>query len=165
MWHPPSPSRSTNRVGSYIKELADRLNSLENQIQHPQAPGYDFGAVGEPGLGDAPAPVQFPRKRTHSMSENFQDVYGRPNWSGQDRGTYHTCGTETLYPLTYQEHSLNGTAANGNRRISFGEMTLAGNLITGSNEATIKAYVFTDFLEHIHPLLDCTVACPLRDRG
>lgn len=127
-------------MGSYIKELADRLNSLENQIQHPQAPGYDFGAVGEPGLVDAQTPSQFPRKRTHSMSENFQDVYNRSTWSGQDRGTYHTYGSEMLYPLTYQEHSLNGAAANSNRRISFGEMTLAGNLITGSNEATIKAY-------------------------
>lgn len=36
--------------------------------------------------------------------------------------------------LTYEEPSLNG-----NRRTSFGDMTLAGSLITGSNEGTLKA--------------------------
>jgi hypothetical protein len=126
----------------YIKELADRLITLENHIHQPQ-PGYDFAAVGEPALVDAQTPAQFSRKRTHSMSENFQDVYGRPNWSGQDRGTYHTNLTTVLSPLTFEEHPLNGPA-NNNRRISFGEMTLASNLLTGSYEAAIKAYVYTD---------------------
>jgi hypothetical protein len=139
MWHPTSPRQTANRVRSYIKELADRLNSLENQIHQPPAPNYDFGAVGDPGLGDAQPPTQYPRKRTHSMSESFQDVYGRSTWSGQDRGTDFTYVTEMPYPLTREEHSLNGAVPSSNRRISFGEMTLAGNLITGSNEATIKA--------------------------
>jgi hypothetical protein len=128
-------------MASYIKELADRLNTLENHVQHTQA-GFDFTAVGEPGLEEAQAPAQFPRKRTHSMSEGFQDAYNRSNWPAQDRGIHHTYVTEMLSPLTYQEQPLNG-AANSNRRISFGDMTLAGNLITGSNELAIKAYAYT----------------------
>lgn len=36
--------------------------------------------------------------------------------------------------LTSQE-----TPLNGDRRTSFGDMTLAGNLITSSNEGTLKA--------------------------
>jgi hypothetical protein len=139
MWHTVLPRQTADSVRSYIKELADRLNSLENQIHQPQPTTYDFGAVSDPALGDAQTPAQFPRKRTHSMSESFQDMYGRSTWSGQDRGTDFTYATEMLYPLTHEEHSLNGAVQSSNRRISFGEMTLAGNLITGSNEATIKA--------------------------
>ena len=136
---------------SYIKELADRLNSLENQIHQPQAPGYDFGPVSDPALGEVPTPAQYPRKRTHSMSESFQDVYGRGTWSGQDRGTDLAYADEMPYSLTHEEQSLNGAGPNSNRRISFGEMTLAGNLITGSNEATIKAYVCPDSLHVVQP--------------
>lgn len=124
---------------SYIKELADRLNSLESQIHAPPAPNYDFGVVGAEALGDPQASAHFPRKRTHSMSENFPDMYNRPTWSGQDRGIDFTCDTDMVYPLTREEHSLNGAPSNENRRVSFGEMTLAGDLITGSNEAAIKA--------------------------
>lgn len=66
----------------------------------------------------------------------------RPNWSGQDRGTYDTCDSRMLNSLTSQEHPVNGASSVANRRVSFGEMILAGNLITGSNEATIKASVY-----------------------
>lgn len=128
-------------MSSYIKELADRLNSLENQIQQPHAPsqGYDFGGVAEHGLGDAPTPSQFSRKRTHSMSESFQDQYGRPNWSGQDRGTDYTCDDPNLYLLTTQDYPLNGITATTDPRASFGDIILSGNIITETNEATIKA--------------------------
>lgn len=112
----------------YIKELADRLNSLESQIQHPQntSQGFDFGSMGDQNFADTQSPPQFKRQRTHSMTEGFQEVFGRPSWSSHDR-----------------EPSLNG-----NRRTSFGEMTLAGSLITGSNEGTLKAYY-----NIIHPTL------------
>lgn len=74
------------------------------------------------------------------MSENFADPYSRSSWSGgQDRGT-----SNLDYPLadgllTREEQSLNGAVENNNRRVSFTEWALVGNLITGSNEATIKA--------------------------
>ncbi|KAL1594385.1 hypothetical protein SLS60_010145 [Paraconiothyrium brasiliense] len=126
----------------YIKELADRLNSLENQIQQPQSQtaNYDFGPLDQ-GLD---APSQFSRKRTYSMSENFGDPYSRPSWSGQDRGTYITEDPAALLLLTREEQSLNGANDNNNnRRVSFTEWTLVGNLITGSNEAIIKAYYNT----------------------
>ncbi|KAJ4295371.1 hypothetical protein N0V90_007383 [Kalmusia sp. IMI 367209] len=125
----------------YIKELADRLNSLENQMQQPQAQAssYDFSALDQ-GLDAQP---QFSKKRTHSMSENFADPYSRPSWSGQDRGTYNTEDSAALYLLTYEEQSINGSGENNNRRVSFTEWTLVSNLITGSNEATIKAYYNT----------------------
>ncbi|KAL5441791.1 hypothetical protein PMIN06_001442 [Paraphaeosphaeria minitans] len=108
----------------YIKELADRLNSLESQIQQPQAQAanYDFAALDQ----SLEASSQFSRKRTYSMSENFADPYNRPSWSAQD------------------QQSLNGANdMNHNRRVSFTEWTLVGNLITGSNEAIIKAYYST----------------------
>jgi len=129
----------SNDSDSYIKELADRLNSLESQIQQPQMPttNYDFGPIDQ----SLEAPSHFSRKRTHSLSENFGDPYNRPNWSSNDRGIYNAADPAGLYPLTREEHPLNGAGAS-NRRVSFTEWTLAGNLITGSNEATIKAYVF-----------------------
>ncbi|KAJ4359843.1 uncharacterized protein N0V89_000399 [Didymosphaeria variabile] len=123
----------------YIKELADRLNSLENQIQQPQAQpaNYDFVPIDQ-GLD---APSQFSRKRTYSMSENFGEPYSRPSWSGQDRGTYITEDPSALPLLTREEQPLNGAndSNNNNRRVSFTEWTLVGSLITGSNEAIIKA--------------------------
>ncbi|KAJ4313062.1 hypothetical protein N0V94_007143 [Neodidymelliopsis sp. IMI 364377] len=118
----------------YIKELADRLNSLESQIQHPQTHQYDLQNIPEPNFADIQSPPQFHRKRTHSMSEGFQDAFGRSSWSGQDRGNENPLEQTMLSLLTTQE-----TPLNGDRRTSFGEMTLAGNLITGSNEATLKA--------------------------
>ncbi|KAF2874455.1 hypothetical protein BDV95DRAFT_627127 [Massariosphaeria phaeospora] len=132
----------------YIKELADRLNSLENQIQQPHSSsqGYDFAAV-EQSLADAQSP-QYPRKRTHSMSEGFQDSYSRPNWSGQDRGIDYDIESQILSRLTSEDHPSNGTGANLARRASFGETALAGSLITSSNEGTIKAYYSI-----IHPTL------------
>lgn len=110
----------------YIKELADRLNSLENQIQHPHTPPgpYDFATAVDHPIGDPQGSGQFPRKRTHSMSESIQDAFNRSNWGGQDRDT----------------PSHNGQAM---RRPSYGDLTLAGNLITGTNEGTIKAYYST----------------------
>lgn len=68
------------------------------------------------------------------MSEGFQDTFGRSSWSGQDRGNNHPLEHAMLSLLTTQE-----TPTNGDRRTSFGDMALAGNLITGSNEGTLKA--------------------------
>ncbi|KAF2853316.1 hypothetical protein T440DRAFT_487751 [Plenodomus tracheiphilus IPT5] len=112
----------------YIKELADRLNSLESQIQQPQnaSHSFDFGGMGDQTFVDTQSPPQFKRQRTHSMTEGFHETFARPNWSAQDR-----------------EPSLNG-----NRRTSFGEMTLAGSLITGVNEGTLRAYY-----NNVHPTL------------
>jgi hypothetical protein len=108
---------------SYIKELADRLNTLESHLVQPQAQNYDFNI--EHTMQPAPA-VSSPRKRTHSISENFTDMYARPNW----------------------DQPLNGGPPISNRRVSFGETALAGDLIAGSNEGTIKAYY-----NSIHPTL------------
>jgi hypothetical protein len=124
--------------------LADRLNSLENQIQHPPttSQNYDFGVVGEQSLQDAQhaqTAVQVPMKRTHSISEGFQDSSYNKSWSGQDRGTYNTSDHDIKMLLTSQEYSSNGTSQPVNRRSSFADMTLAGNLMAGSNEGTIKA--------------------------
>jgi len=112
----------------YIKELADRLNSLESQIQQPQnSPhNFDFGGMGDQSFVDNQSPPHFKRQRTHSVTEGFHEAFGRSSWSAQDR-----------------EPSLNG-----NRRTSLGEMSLAGSLITGSNEGTLKAYY-----NIIHPTL------------
>ncbi|KAF1911098.1 hypothetical protein BDU57DRAFT_543480 [Ampelomyces quisqualis] len=112
----------------YIKELADRLNSLESQIQHPasSSTNFDFGALGDQAFANTQSPPQFSRKRTHSMTEDFQDVFSRPTWSGGDREP----------------------ALNGNRRTSFGETSLIGSLVAGSNEDTLKAYA-----NIIHPTL------------
>lgn len=70
------------------------------------------------------------------MSENLQDPYTRPSWSGQDRGGTEVFDVNVSPMLTHQEFSTNGQNM---RRTSFSDMTLAGNLITGSNEGTIKA--------------------------
>ncbi|KAF9699932.1 hypothetical protein EKO04_001467 [Ascochyta lentis] len=127
----------------YIKELADRLNSLESQIQQPQAHQFDLQNMAEQSFAEIQSPPQFHRKRTHSMSEGFQDAFGRSSWSGQDRGNDHPLEQTMLSLLTTQEPPLNG-----DRRTSFGEMALAGNLVTGSNESTLKAYY-----NMIHPTL------------
>jgi hypothetical protein len=124
--------------------LADRLNSLENQIQHPPAASqnYDFGSIGEQSLQDAqhaPNSTQIPMKRTHSISEGFQDSSYNKSWSGQDRGTYNTSDHDIKMLLTSQEYSSNGTSQPANRRSSFADMTLVGSLMAGSNEGTIKA--------------------------
>ncbi|KAF2749612.1 hypothetical protein M011DRAFT_492708 [Sporormia fimetaria CBS 119925] len=103
----------------YIKELADRLNNLESQIQNPHAPqpAFDYPPVADHGLPD---PHALSRKRTHSMSETIHDPYGRPSWPSQER-----------------EFSTNAPSF---RRPSFSDMALASNLISSSNEGTIKAY-------------------------
>jgi hypothetical protein len=126
------------RLLRYIKELADRLNSLESQIQHPPNPAhnFDFGALGDQSFADTQSPPHFKRQRTHSMNEGLHENFVRPNWSGQDHGNHDSVETRCLPMLTHQEPLLNG-----NRRTSLGEMTLAGSLITGSNEGTLKAYV------------------------
>lgn len=125
-------SKLTNR--SYIKELADRLNSLESQIQQPQAHQFDIQNLAEQNFAEIQSPPQFHRKRTHSMSEGFQDAFGRTSWSGQDRGNNHPLEQSMLSLLTSED-----TPLNGDRRTSFGDMALAGSLMTGSNEATLKA--------------------------
>jgi hypothetical protein len=122
---------------SYIKELADRLNSLESQIHHPpaQSHNFDFGALGDQPFPDTQSPPQFKRQRTHSMTEGFHEAFGRPNWSGQDRGNGGSVDAHGLPVLPDQDSSLNG-----NRRTSFGDMSLGGSLITGSHEEILKAY-------------------------
>ena len=126
----------------YIKELAERLFTLENQIgtvPGPAPTAYDLGSVNDQLVGEAQSQPQLQRKRTHSMSENFADSYNRP-WSGHDRGIFSTLDYDAIIDeLTSQDSTSNGMDVNSNRRVSFGEMTLAGSLITGSNEATIKA--------------------------
>lgn len=126
----------------YIKELADRLNSLESQIQHPQNPAhnFDFGGMGDQNFADTQSPPQFKRQRTHSMTEGFHEAFGRPNWTIQDRGNCYPFESSGQPLLTDQELPMNG-----NRRTSFGEMALAGSLITGSNEGTLKAYIIHCF--------------------
>ncbi|KAF2655236.1 hypothetical protein K491DRAFT_716458 [Lophiostoma macrostomum CBS 122681] len=134
----------------YIKELADRLNSLENQIQNPHAPGqtYDYTNVTDAGLGEIPTPSQLTRKRTHSMSEGLQEGYTRQNWFSQDHLV------------------TNGLPV---RRPSFNDMTLASNLMTGSNDGTIKAYYSTihsmlPILAHETPSLNRLSNCPAKLR-
>lgn len=126
----------TNRHFSYIKELADRLNSLESQIQHPQntAQNFDFGSMGEQNFLDAQSPPQFKRQRTHSMTDGFHEAFGRSSWSGQDRGNTFSFGQEGYSMLTGQEPSMNS-----HHRNSFSDLNLAANLITSSNEGTLKA--------------------------
>lgn len=114
--------------------MADRLNSLESQIQQPQSQHFDLQNLTEQNFAEIQSPPQFHRKRTHSMSEGFQDAFGRSSWSGQDRGNNHPLEHTMLSLLTNQE-----TPLNGDRRTSFGDMTLVGNLITGFNEGTLKA--------------------------
>jgi hypothetical protein len=70
------------------------------------------------------------------MSETLQDPYARPSWPGQDRGGTEVFDVNVSPMLTHQEFPTNGQHI---RRSSFSDMTLAGNLITGSNEGTIKA--------------------------
>ena len=123
----------------YIKELADRLVTLENQIQNPHHPpqAYDYPGVADPGLSDAQVSAHMVRKRTHSMSEGLHDSYGRPGWSGQDRGTPVTYGLVGPFAdARSEDFSTNGQPL---RRTSFSDMALASNLITGSNDGTIKA--------------------------
>ncbi|EDU40962.1 Zn-clus multi-domain protein [Pyrenophora tritici-repentis] len=129
----------------YIKELADRLNSLESQIHHPpnQSHNFDFGSLGDQTFADTQSPPQFKRQRTHSMTDGFHEAFSRPNWSGQDRGNGGSSETHGVPVLSDQESSLNG-----NRRTSFGDLSLGGSLITGSNEETLKAYY-----NIIHPTL------------
>ncbi|KAF2733427.1 hypothetical protein EJ04DRAFT_577626 [Polyplosphaeria fusca] len=114
----------------YIKELADRLNTLEHQIQQPGAPPQNYESwIGDQGLSDPVAPAQFGRKRTHSMSEGLQDPYIRNSWSSQDR-----------------DNMANGANQPFQQRSSYSDFALAGSLITGSHETLIKAYY-----NNIHP--------------
>jgi hypothetical protein len=123
-------------ISSYIKELADRLNSLESQIQHPaaSATNFDFGGMSDQNFTSTQSPPHFTRKRTHSMTDEFQEVFSRPSWSGQDRGNWYQSEQAMLSVLTIEEPVLNG-----NRRTSFSEMSLISSLVTGSNEDILKA--------------------------
>lgn len=125
---------------SYIKELADRLNSLESQIQHPAGTSntFDFGSLSDQNFANTQSPPQFTRKRTHSMTDEFQEAFSRPNWVGQDRGNSYPSEQPMLSMLTTEEPLMNGA-----RRTSFGEMSLIGSLVAGSNEETLKALVLT----------------------
>ena len=117
--------------------MADRLNSLENQIQHSPTTNqsYDFG--GDHTLNDAQASVHVPMKRTHSISESYQDTY--KNWPVQDRGAHHAFPFSMESLLTDKDYSSNGANQVLNRRSSFADVHLAGSLIAGSNEGIIKA--------------------------
>lgn len=151
-----------NPIHRYIKELADRLNTLESQIANPHPPpqpGYDipYVGMGDQGLSSLPdmqTPTQYSRKRTHSISEGLQDPYGpghRPamGWSGQDstqRGMYDFPPIPNAFSnvdlaLVGDQYSPNGAAQGGYRRMSnsFGDIALAGSLIQGSNEGVLKA--------------------------
>lgn len=153
-------------VFSYIKELADRLNSLESQIHHPPNPThtFDFGSMGDQTFQDTQSPPQFKRQRTHSMTEGFHEAFSRPNWTVPDRGN----DAHGMSGLGDQESSLNG-----NRRTSFGDMNLGGSLITGSNEETLKAYVclnaletmYTDFPDTITLYTRRCQSCPTMSRS
>lgn len=134
--------------------MADRLNSLENQIHNPHATGsaYDYVGIGDQGLPDTQSPSNFERKRTHSMSEGLHDPYGRSGWTGQERGI-HTVEPHPLHVLTDEDFTTNGQTL---RRASFSDMTLAGNLMTGSNEGVIKAYDFQ--IPHCHNTLSSSSA-------
>lgn len=68
------------------------------------------------------------------MTEDFQDVFSRPNWTSGDRGNCYQPEQAILSVLTGEEPALNG-----NRRTSFGEMSLIGSLVAGSNEDILKA--------------------------
>jgi hypothetical protein len=134
--------RQANTPGRYIKELADRLNTLESQISHPPASqAFDFSTMGDHTYADTQSPPPFKRQRTHSMTDGFQEALGRPNWSVHDRGNSGSMETHGLPALMEQESSVNS-----NRRTSFGEMNLGGSLITGLNEETLKAYVTTPLI-------------------
>lgn len=69
------------------------------------------------------------------MSEGFQDTFARHGWSGQDRGIA-TRDSQMWSTLTHQDFPTNGQTM---RRPSLSDITLAGSLITGSNEETLKA--------------------------
>lgn len=68
------------------------------------------------------------------MTDDFQEALGRPNWAIQDRGNCYPSEQAMLSMLTTKEPALNG-----HRRTSFGEMSLIGSLVTGSNEEVLKA--------------------------
>ena len=68
------------------------------------------------------------------MTDEFQEVFSRPSWSGPERGNCYPPEQSMLSVLTLQEPALNG-----NRRTSFGELSLIGSLVTGSNEDILKA--------------------------
>ena len=92
--------------------------------------------MGDQSFVDNQSPPHFKRQRTHSVTEGFHEAFGRSSWSAQDRGNGYSFEQNGRLVLTDEEPSLNG-----NRRTSLGEMSLAGSLITGSNEGTLKAYV------------------------
>ncbi|KAI8935385.1 hypothetical protein NX059_007968 [Plenodomus lindquistii] len=149
----------------YIKELADRLNSLESQIQQPQnsSHNFDFGGMGDQTFVDTHSPPQFKRQRTHSMTDGFHDTFARPSWSAQDRGNGYPLELNGL-ALTEQEPSING-----NRRTSFGEMNLAGSLMTGVNEGTLRVYYniihpTIPILPHNDSVLNRLTNCPAKLR-
>lgn len=83
----------------YIKELADRLHTLENQIQPHQVQPlqaemqYIQQRLAEEGVhqgpnmqGYASPPAQAGRKRTHSVSENSHEQPSRPSYSNEYSG-------------------------------------------------------------------------------
>lgn len=68
------------------------------------------------------------------MSEGLQDAFVRSSWSGQDRGNDFPLEPGMLSLLTRKE-----TPVNNDRPTSFGDMALAGNLMTGSHQGTLRA--------------------------
>ncbi|EGC49250.1 C6 finger domain-containing protein [Histoplasma capsulatum var. duboisii H88] len=79
----------------YIKELADRINSLENQM-HPGIPQSDMQYqpmqedTSPRGYQEFSSPVEgnlIPRKRTYSMSEGLQNTFVQSQFSHNGRPT------------------------------------------------------------------------------
>ena len=67
------------------------------------------------------------------MTEAFHNTTGRSNWN-QDRGECPLADFNNYLILTGQDLPMSD-----NRRTSFGDVAMAGSLITGSNESILKA--------------------------
>lgn len=90
--------------------------------------------MSDQAFANTQSPPQFTRKRTHSVTEDFQEAFSRPGWSGQDRGNCNPSEEDMLFLLTEEEPALNG-----NRGTSLGDTSLLGSLVTESNDEILKA--------------------------
>ncbi|KAI9834075.1 MAG: hypothetical protein M1819_003360 [Sarea resinae] len=116
----------------YIKELADRLNTLENSIQPSQHPDMQYGMVNDEGtssrVSDGYSPplstggwARHPRKRTHSDSDALHPPayaqtlpqrpseklpsIGGPGWPAQDPARQLPPPASGVHPQTPQSTS------------------------------------------------------------
>jgi hypothetical protein len=90
--------------------------------------------MSDQAFANTQSPPQFTRKRTHSVTEDYQEAFSRPSWSGQDRGNCNPSEEDTLFLLTEEEPSLNG-----NRGTSLGDTGFLGSLVTEPNDEMLKA--------------------------